>query len=163
MDNLVKILFELIKIDMHQIQTYREVIINISILSIAASFTISAFLYSKDCEPSIISKKKILINTHIAILIIILIIAYIYTNALDSSRAAQEMREAALERYINNKTIDFASLYPVTAGHENKLSLFMEKLPIYLAIVIVTIKTTVEYILISYNKCSNGTITKVTK
>lgn len=145
MDNLQEILFGLIKFDMQQIQAYRDTILNISILSIGASFAISAFLYGKENRISATNRNTILLTTNVGLLIILMIVGSFYISGLDGSRGALEMRQIALEQHIDKGLIISAdSLYPNPANYKNTISSALEKMPLFLSSLLIIIKTVIE-------------------
>lgn len=145
MDNLLEILFGLIKFDMQQIQSYRDTILNISILSIGASFAISAFIYGKDNRISTTNRNTILLTTNVGLIIILIVVGYFYISGLDGSRGALEMREIALKQHIDKGLLISAdSLYPNPTNYKNTQSSGLEKMPLLLSSLLIMIKTMIE-------------------
>jgi hypothetical protein len=150
------ILFELIKFDMQRIQSYSETVLHISIIIVAASFAISAFLHSKDNSIDSRHKNIILATTNFGFILVLMILAVWYIEALNSSRAVQEIRETALKAYVNNKSTFIAatSIYPGSEQLKNyhiKMNLGLEKLPLFLTMGVIFVKTMVEIIFVSKN------------
>lgn len=164
-----EILFELIKFDMAQIRLYAEAILNISSMSVIASFAISAFVYGKSTPPADVSvhaRRKILLTTHMLILVILGFSMYFYYCGIDASRLVMEKRECSLRNYVGstNQEIGPDELYPQMPDSEEKrqpspvdemykkcgvsnqprINSYLEKYPIFLAIILIFIKMAFE-------------------
>jgi len=151
MDSALQFLFDIIHFDMQQIQNYREAIFNIAVAIVVASFGISAFIYSKDSILTPVNKSSALIGANIILLLVLIAVTYLYDfKGLNFSRAALELREEALTSHIfEGKSLTIESLYPhPPANYEPKIESLLERIPLYLAIIVIFIKAIVESILL---------------
>lgn len=151
MDPQLQFLFELIQFDMQQIQNYREAIFNISVATIAASFGLSAFVYRKDNSLSPKYRSIILMGANIVLFIILAGITDLYEDkGLKFTRSTLEFRESALVAHLfEKKPLSNESLYPVIpANHEPRIKSLLERIPLYVAMIIILIKTIVEGVIL---------------
>ena len=149
MEPKLDVLLSLIKFDMEQIRYYGQAILNISSISILASFAISAFVHSKE-NPSALYKKRIaiLLITHIGIIALLAAPLYFYCYGLHLSRAVLEIREQSLKAYLyDQNAITLTALYPDEASIEknvNRMDLWLERFPIIVSIGFLFVKACIE-------------------
>lgn len=153
MEPSLQFLFELIQFDMQQIQNYREAIFNISVTIIVASFGISAFVYRKDNPLSPATKSAIIISTNVVLLIVAFYLACYYEDkGLKFTRNTLELREIALkDKLFKDIPLSSTSLYPdrkMVVNHMPGIKSLLERIPLYIAIILLFIKAVVEVIVI---------------
>ncbi len=142
-------LFELIKLDMQQIQNYRVEIIYVSVTMVVASFAFSAFIH-KDNKLDHRIKSLLLLLSNSFLFGILIVTTRFYYEGLDGSRAALELRENALKQHVdrNDWQVKANELYPETCGYPLKMKSWLEKFPMFLAMAAIVIKTMIEWIVL---------------
>lgn len=140
-------LFDLIKFDLQQIQNYRIEIIGISITLIGASFALTALLQHREIDLDLRTKRLLLVLSDCCLLGILIVTAAFYLDGIDGSRAALELREIALKEVVDTgREIRAKDLYPDTSRYQVSMKSWLEKFPIFLAMLLILVKIIIEWI-----------------
>lgn len=147
------ILFRLIQADMNQIQAYGETILNYSLVSIGASFAVSAYIFTREDASSIDLKTRRLVSLFISagLVLTLVVVGIFYWSALDASRLVLMCREASLvDLFVGGHVFSVkAAFYPDILPSAMDQSLWLQKMPIVLAPLAIVLKSLLEFYVIS--------------
>lgn len=148
----IDVLMELVKFDMQQIQVYREAILKLAIMCIAASCSMFAFLTGTDHRITAKNRLFIALTVNIGLLLMLGIVAIVYCAGLDGSRACLDKREDAVKAWIastNTYVIRTSDIYPnpEAENYPPHMSSNLEKMPVYIACFGIVVLGTLECLL----------------
>jgi len=142
------ILIDFIKIDMQQVEFYKNAIYRLVVYCISGSFAVSAFVFSHDGTLSHKAQQYILWGVNLGAIVITALIGFFYINNLNFSRKILEMRECALKIKLNGEPLTSNDLYPDVKGYKIKFPLRGEQLPLFIAMAAIFVKLIIEILML---------------